>query len=189
MEPVNDQQRKYAAAALVFLSVVIVIVAVRGVSSSVRSLSSGDISDEPLVVDQEQLIALQLQQQDTDTDGLNDFDELNLYFTSPYLVDSDSDGISDKEEVDSGKDPNCPGGQDCYGAILEGGQEYDPSNAPTPLVLDPLVAETLKGVLPENPSPDDIRGLLRSQGATESTINSLSDEALLENYRQAYDAL
>ena len=50
---------------------------------------------------------------DTDKDGLNDFDEINLYGTSPYIADSDSDGLSDQNEVESGTDPNCPRGEDC----------------------------------------------------------------------------
>src|SRR6266404_1570843 len=41
---------------------------------------------------------------DTDHDGLNDFDELNVYHTSPYLADTDSDGIPDNVEVANGTD-------------------------------------------------------------------------------------
>src|SRR3989344_4054423 len=40
-----------------------------------------------------------LKQQDTDNDSLTDYDELNVYRTSPYLADSDSDGYTDKEEI------------------------------------------------------------------------------------------
>lgn len=50
---------------------------------------------------------------DTDKDGLNDFDELYVYSTSPYLADTDSDGIPDKTEVEKGSDPVCPEGKDC----------------------------------------------------------------------------
>ena len=57
-----------------------------------------------------------LRSEDTDKDGLFDYDELYLYGTSPYLEDSDSDGISDKQEIDAGQDPNCPSGQDCTGS-------------------------------------------------------------------------
>jgi hypothetical protein len=51
--------------------------------------------------------------QDTDGDGLSDYDELNVYSTSPYIEDSDSDGISDGVEVKNGTNPNCPQGTDC----------------------------------------------------------------------------
>ena len=36
---------------------------------------------------------------DDDNDGLTDLDEVQIYGTNPYLADSDSDDINDKEEV------------------------------------------------------------------------------------------
>lgn len=59
--------------------------------------------------------ANELKSTDMDKDGLSDYDELYIYHTSPYLADSDSDGFSDKEEIDNGFDPNCPKGTDCRG--------------------------------------------------------------------------
>lgn len=56
---------------------------------------------------------LKLQNQDTDNDGLSDYDEINIYKTSPYLEDTDSDGYSDKQEINDKENPNCPRGQDC----------------------------------------------------------------------------
>ena len=50
---------------------------------------------------------------DSDSDGLSDYDEINIYHTSPYLPDSDSDGISDYDEIMAGTDPNCPTGKVC----------------------------------------------------------------------------
>ena len=50
---------------------------------------------------------------DTDKDSLTDFDELYVYGTSPYLADTDSDGILDGEEIKRGINPNCAEGQDC----------------------------------------------------------------------------
>lgn len=50
---------------------------------------------------------------DTDHDGLNDFEELNQYTTSPYLPDTDSDTINDKTEIEQGTDPLCPEGDQC----------------------------------------------------------------------------
>lgn len=60
---------------------------------------------------------LAAQQKDTDRDGLTDYFEINIYKTSPYLPDSDSDGISDKDEIDQGTNPNCPEGKEC-GVII-----------------------------------------------------------------------
>lgn len=56
---------------------------------------------------------LELRKKDTDRDGLNDYSELKIYKTSPYLADSDSDGLTDALEIAQGQDPNCPKGQQC----------------------------------------------------------------------------
>lgn len=76
--------------------------------------------NQSAATDQEQN-AEDLKSKDTDKDGLSDYDELNVYKTSPYLEDSDSDGYPDKQEVDNNQDPNCPVGRDCAGAgIVDG---------------------------------------------------------------------
>src|SRR5258708_2817826 len=54
-----------------------------------------------------------MKSKDTDGDGLSDYDEVYVYHTSPYLKDSDSDGIDDKTELKRGTDPNCPEGKQC----------------------------------------------------------------------------
>lgn len=56
---------------------------------------------------------LRLQQIDTDQDGLTDYEELSFYETSPYLPDTDSDGIDDKVEIDRGTNPLCVEGSAC----------------------------------------------------------------------------
>jgi len=57
-----------------------------------------------------------LQTIDTDQDGLNDYEEIEFYNTSPYLADTDSDGFDDKVEIDRGTDPLCPEGAKCAAA-------------------------------------------------------------------------
>lgn len=43
--------------------------------------------------------------EDTDGDGLNDFEEINTYGTDPVNEDSDGDEVSDKKEIEIGTDP------------------------------------------------------------------------------------
>ena len=45
-------------------------------------------------------------EEDTDGDGLDDDDEVNVHGTKPLKWDSDNDNISDKRELDLGSDPN-----------------------------------------------------------------------------------
>lgn len=45
---------------------------------------------------------------DTDKDGVNDFDEKNVFKTDPLNTDTDADGFSDGEEARSGHDPKDP---------------------------------------------------------------------------------
>lgn len=54
-----------------------------------------------------------LKSEDTDKDGISDYDELYIFRTSPFLEDSDSDGFKDGEEIAQAMDPNCPKGKTC----------------------------------------------------------------------------
>jgi hypothetical protein len=54
-----------------------------------------------------------LRTDDTDQDGLSDYDELYVFRTSPFLSDTDSDGDNDGVEVNTNHDPNCPRGKSC----------------------------------------------------------------------------
>jgi len=65
----------------------------------------------------DETLANQLKNQDSDLDGLDDWSEINVYSTSPYLSDSDGDGISDKQEILKGTDPTCPEGVDCAAIV------------------------------------------------------------------------
>jgi hypothetical protein len=113
---------------------------------------------------------LGLSQRDTDQDGLSDFDELNIYRTSPYLADSDSDGVSDQQEIARGNDPNCPTGQNCLGFS-------DLNSARTaPIEAAP--------VLTGEATPDELRALLRQAGISDSVINNLSDQEIFAAYQE-----
>jgi hypothetical protein len=133
-----------------------------------------------------------LQRIDTDQDGLNDYEELNFYQTSPYLPDTDSDGIGDKTEIDRGADPLCPEGKDCsLGTDIV---------APEADIASPLVEET---VTPEDILGDDegiaavgaevidietfmqdpaaLRELLLATGSiTQEQLDAIDDDELLQ---------
>lgn len=46
---------------------------------------------------------------DADNDGLSDFEEENIYRTSPFTADSDNDGYEDRTEIINGYNPNGTG--------------------------------------------------------------------------------
>ena len=112
----------------------------------------------------------QLSAKDTDGDGLNDYDEINVYKTSPYLEDMDSDGVSDFEEIKQGTNPNCLG-NNCNiepDAIVQGGEESADIAA-----LNNGITEI---------SPSYLRTLLEKSGIASSYIQQLTDKEILEVY-------
>lgn len=116
--------------------------------------------------------ALELKAKDTDKDGLNDYDELNIYNTSPYLDDSDSDGVSDQQEVIDGSDPNCPRGKNCSPVVVS-----EPSNASEGA---DLADQILSGQL----GPDEIRAYLLQSGVAAEEVDALSDDQIMQLYNE-----
>ncbi len=128
-----------------------------------------------------------LMYRDTDKDGLNDFDELYVYSTSPYLADTDSDGISDKAEVDKGTNPLCPEGQSCAEAGVNG--DAVPANtpfasatstlgpAPSPQDLDKILKD-----------PAQIRKMLLDSGLDKKIVDATSDADLMRMVKQILNA-
>ena len=134
-----------------------------------------------------------LKNQDTDNDGLSDYDEIYTYKTSPYLEDSDSDGFFDKAEIDKGTDPNCPQGKDC-GAATETATPSDPaasvfgtsSGAVSPSNLDSASADqaALQNVLSGQIDAATLRQLLITSGASKEELDKISDEDLMKSYQE-----
>ncbi|MEA3272135.1 MAG: hypothetical protein U9P90_00530 [Patescibacteria group bacterium] len=123
-----------------------------------------------------------LQNKDTDNDGLSDYDELYFYKTSPYLEDTDSDGYFDKEELDEGEDPNCVRGKSCGSELrtqdiesAEGAQDIMPSEPAEP-------ADTLEQFQGLNVS--ELRNLLRNTGVSEEILGKISDIDLEKLYNE-----
>ncbi len=116
---------------------------------------------------------------DTDRDSLNDFDELYVYGTSPYLADTDSDGIPDGEEVKKGFDPNCAQGKDC--SMTSDAAVVTESASST---LDPSLA------LPANKPAEDlglaiqdpvqVRKMLIGAGVNKDVVAKFSDAELMK---------
>lgn len=142
---------------------------------------------------------VRLQALDTDQDGLNNYDEIYFYGTSAYLPDTDSDGIKDKTEIDSGTDPLCPKDEQC---INESGAEMtststqllggvigeDPGDAPPvmsggqPAVGDITQLEDLLN------DPDQVRSLLANTGQfTPDQLTNISDEQLITLVQELID--
>lgn len=127
---------------------------------------------------------------DSDADGISDYDELNIFFSSPYIVDSDSDGRADGVEISEGSDPNCALGKAC--ASSEGTQketiEVDFLNeTPSPVQGSETSAPTIEQTLSElsKLSAQEIRALLSESGVDKDTLETLSDEQVMVLYQEA----
>lgn len=136
-----------------------------------------------LTHEQEQLQAIrELQTTDTDKDGFTDYEELYLYRTSPYLLDTDGDGTDDKTEVTAGADPNCAPGKPCEQTVIEaqGSQGID-FQAPGSEVLDE--SEAALQALTTGVTPDQVRQFLLDNGTDPELVNSYSDEEIMSIYQ------
>lgn len=125
---------------------------------------------------------------DTDEDGISDYDELNIFFTSPYIADSDGDGRADGVEILEGGDPNCALGKTCtlpevIQASLGGVAQEEGAQVQVPEGEIPSLAETV-GALEQLPIAD-IRELLKGSGIDEETLAALTDEQVMSLYLEA----
>ena len=203
-----DKRDKIAFVSLACVAVVVVVLWVMQLQNNIVGPLYGGLSPEKIkqaARDEQAQIAsadAELKSKDTDTDGLSDWDEMNLYKTSPYLADSDSDNINDYEEVKKGTDPNCPTGQDCSGAttqsedlmsenqalesLLNQGVDQNITSTVTPGLeqsntsssLSAEEKEALKNILGDSKDPAVLRNFLLASGADKAYIDSLKDEDL-----------
>lgn len=128
-------------------------------------------------VEAERIVAMKTK--DTDGDGVSDYDETYVYKTSPYLADSDSDGVDDKTEIAAGDDPNCPKDKEC----AVGGGEIVPAVTASGTSSDQLQADVVNQLL--NPTPEQIRQLLIQSGAKAEDVKNIDDATLQELYAQS----
>ncbi|MEA3249027.1 MAG: hypothetical protein U9Q03_01570 [Patescibacteria group bacterium] len=136
-----------------------------------------------------------LKQIDTDGDGLNDYDELYIFRTSPFLEDTDSDGAPDGLEVADSTDPNCPAGRSCRQVrssepgTTSGGAGAEPSDlAPDEQDvldamelafgdLDEITPETMRTRLAEM-SAEELREFLSKIGVPDEMLQQADDEMM-----------
>ena len=139
-----------------------------------------------------------LKKQDTDMDGLDDYSELYVYRTSPYLNDSDSDGAEDKVEIAQGEDPNCAPSMPCATAALDTvnpttlqgtfvGNGTDESAAPA--VPEAAASPTEIATMLSQMTTDQIRALLVQSGGDAATVDALTDDQLRAALAQALTQL
>ena len=124
----------------------------------------------------------EMKTKDTDADGLNDYEESKVYLTSPYLADSDSDGVDDKTELAKGDDPNCPVGKEC-GGLLGAIETQATLSATAAEELAKQEDIALRQFM--NPTPEQIRQLLLQAGVKPEDIKDIDDATLLELYLQS----
>lgn len=158
----NQQQPKGASYLLFFLAIAALGVGFWQIGQDIRlpfSLDKGFLPDTNLAstINADDLALLG---RDTDNDSLLDYDEVNIYNTSPYLADTDSDGYTDAEEIQSNHNPNCPSNETC--------------------LVAPVIAE---GTLaPQN--VNELRQLLLKSGVSQEELAKIDDQTILQLYQE-----
>ncbi len=132
-----------------------------------------------------------LKTKDTDKDGLTDYEELYTYKTSPYLEDSDSDKINDKEEIVKGSDPNCPKNKTCKEIVLPKNKE-EVSPVPFSDQLAPLSSQLSPDMLgnplmQKNLNVKEIREVLKQVGIDQNILDKVDDDTLLKIYKESIE--
>lgn len=138
--------------------------------------------------DQQQAQIAAQKKLDTDNDGINDYDELNVYGTSPYLNDTDGDGVIDGAEINNGGDPSCATGKTC-GNTANKVSIPTPDVGPEPVApadVDPVAA--LKASL-LSASLDDIKAMLLQSGVTQAQLETMTETEIKTTYTGVIDEL
>ncbi len=121
-----------------------------------------------------------LKTQDTDKDGLSDFDERFVYQTSAYIADSDSDEFSDQEEIEAHSNPLNPESTPINKLITTEEPFTEKLIEPT----KPAVGET-ELIIDEEISIQQIRDLLVNRGGlSQEIVDKLDDKTLRKLYNE-----
>ncbi len=129
---------------------------------------------------------------DTDFDTVSDYDELNIYKTSPYLEDSDSDGLTDYAEISTGQDPNCAPDAPCASpdnedVVLSNGTAGLNQEAATLAAQQQALDAALSQLYGLQPA--EIRQLLIESGATQTEVEIMTDQEVTVLYQSILQQL
>lgn len=130
----------------------------------------------PPLIGQEVNTSEALRYRDTDFDGLSDFDELYIFSTSPYLADTDSDGIEDGEEIEKGTSPVCAEGTKCgTGTVVTEATTIltKPDNVS---LYDQEAPASMEEYLQ---NPEVLRQILFDSGVNQDVLDKITDQELL----------
>jgi len=201
--PPLDKNQKIAAAGLAVFAVLIVALWAAQLKNNIYGPFNSPAGQNQIVADAQNSDAA-LMAKDTDGDSLSDYDELNIYKTSPYLADTDSDGFKDAEEINSGNDPNCPQGQTCAAGLLDNTAASQATSTPGASgdILNNLLNQfgakeptTQPASGANSLSPDQLnalknidaaslRALLLSNGMDKATLDKISDADLIKSFQE-----
>lgn len=207
--PPLDKNQKIAVAGLVVFAVLVVVLWVVQLRSNIYGPFNAPVGSSQVAqtgADDQAAKDAALKTKDTDGDGLSDYDELNIYNTSPYLEDTDGDGFKDSEEIKNNADPNCPAGRDCAGGLLDNPAVDQSASTPD------ASSDTLNSLLnqfgateptaqpaggADSLSPDQLnvlknidaaslRQLLIEAGMPKETLDKISDIDLMQSYGETF---
>ncbi|MBI4778891.1 hypothetical protein HY797_00370 [Candidatus Falkowbacteria bacterium] len=198
--PLNKNQ-KIAAASLAVFAVFILVLWFAQLRSNIYGPFNAS-SGKNQVASEAENSDEALKSKDTDADGLTDYDELNIYKTSPYLEDSDSDGFKDGEEIKKDFDPNCPQGRTCSGGLLDNSaadqtatdetlnsllNQFGTSQAETQAdSAANLTSDQLNAL--KNIDAASLRQLLLQAGMPKETLDKISDTDLMKSYSETLNS-
>ena len=128
-----------------------------------------------------------LHYRDTDGDGLSDFDELYVYGTSPYLADTDSDGIPDGQEIKNGTNPLCAEGKQCTGLAINPAA-VPVTSASTSIPGNPGPAPDYSALVNTLKDPAKLRPLLVQSGADPEMLKQISDDDLVKMVEESLNS-
>ena len=185
-QPLGKKQKMAAAFLVVFALVFVglwIVQFKKNLKEPFAPKSSQNTTDNNLKEDNQADLRLI----DTDKDSLSDWDELNIYKTSPYLEDTDSDGILDRDEIKNGENPNCPKGQICEDSLMEDDASDDGGDVPVfnlNIGTSSQGQTDLQGVLEGQADAAALRKSLLEAGMDPNMLNKIDDDTLMKSYQE-----